>query len=481
MSRKWFYFKQGKAVGPVDWDRILDLYQEAELDKKSKIWSEGFSDWEKLGSLLKKREEESLSPPPLPDEEQQPPPLPKVKASPPPLPKQESLESDPQDRTFTVGPIQSKEDYVASKTITRASFVILSILGSLIVIGLISGGFEGSSGPSVEKAQKWPSSFGFENNSTFDAKAPSLREDIVKDIYYTQGYKIGQDKSVEVLSEVFPELAAQLYTLDTRFNSKFGASFNNIDKILSPQISDWSQWKEQARGMVSEKIDYASITKNDAEQFINQLQERVQGKLPSPVLETILMYHPKYISNPRLIFSDGYTKEYRSLNSPKAKGVDLAIEYPASWKPKEGRRPNVVQKFISKNGHGLEIVLLVIKDLSKEFDGQFTEEDILSLADENIWDGFDEGISTIDQGNVRLADKPTIWGEFTGTISRTGIEMDTHGLGFTMVEDGKMVHITFMVSQRKAENNGKIQTRFEHFAPVFQLMLNSLDFYDKYD
>ena len=283
-----------------------------------------------------------------------------------------------------------------------------------------------------------------------------------------------------MLSNLYPELSRKLFLVQTEFNSEFDAAFDNIDQIFSSKLSDWEQRKEAIRNSVSDKLSYTNISKSDAEQFLQKVKSRVNGELPSPVLETLLMFHPKYIRSPRLLFTDGYTKEYRSNKSTKAKGVDLAIEYPASWKAKEGRRPNAVQNFIRNNGYGKEVVVIIIKNYPEEIAEKISERNILSLLDENIWGNVSENTITIDEGSVTLANKPAIWGEFTGSVDRVGIKMDMHGLGFAMIDNKAMVQISFMIMQEE-ENNVDITSKFQHLAPTFQMMLNSLDFYDKYN
>lgn len=482
MSRKWYYLKNEKAVGPVKWGKIIDLYEANNIQNSSKVWCSEFSDWLTLSQVLKQKEDkDSVSPPPLPNKKKEPPPLPKNDQSPPPLPNKQPSTSEKENEKINVGPIQSKGDYIASQTITKVSFVILSILGTLTLIGLFSDAFQENNNSTEKVSQKWPPSFGFDNSSAFDPKPPSLSQALVKDIYHTEGFKIGQDKSINVLSDYFPELSRELFLIQTKFDSEFGSAFDKIDQSLSSKLSDWDQRKEAIRNSVSDKLSYTNISKSDAEQFLKKVENRVDGELPSPVLETLLMFHPKYISNPRLLYSDGYTKEYRSSNSSKAKGVDLSIEYPASWKAEEGRRPNVVQKFTSENGYGLEIITIVIKDFPKEIAGKFSEEDILLLTGENIWDNVSQNTTTINEGSVTLANKPSIWGEFSGSINRTGIILDIHGLGFAMVDGEAMIQISFMIAQQKGKDNVNIKSKFNHFAPTFQMMLNSLDFYDKYN
>ena len=53
----------------------------------------------------------------------------------------------------------------------------------------------------------------------------------------------------------------------------------------------------------------------------------------------------------------------RTNGHPKAKGLDLKIDFPKSWLIEEGKRPNVVFKATSQEGKGLESCNVVIRDL----------------------------------------------------------------------------------------------------------------------
>ena len=62
-------------------------------------------------------------------------------------------------------------------------------------------------------------------------------------------------------------------------------------------------------------------------------------------------------------FVQGQTATFSSAKHPKSKGVFLTISYPVSWSAEEGDRPNVLQKFVSEGGRGLEMAMIITKSL----------------------------------------------------------------------------------------------------------------------
>ena len=54
--------------------------------------------------------------------------------------------------------------------------------------------------------------------------------------------------------------------------------------------------------------------------------------------------------------------KYISDNLKKSKGVEFSLDVPMSWISKEANRPNIVRKFISQNGHSIEMVMILVYD-----------------------------------------------------------------------------------------------------------------------
>lgn len=475
-KREWFYLKNEKAFGPVAWKKILELYRDGTINKDTKVWSQKYSSWIKLNEELDKHN--ISQPPPIPSpKKESPPPIPTSDDLPPPLPEEQNYSK--------VGPLQSKEDVIASKFITKVSFVVFSLLLMGSLYALFSGGFQTSTNTSSNQIQineQWPSAFDLgRSSSSFDPQHPFITEALVKDIVHTISFRMGQESTLNMIRNRFPSLSTEGRIAEAKFNSEYKSAYDNIERILDNELSSWGNIKGEIRNNSIKYLDYSNVTRQDAKDFLDKVENRASGNLESPVLETLLMFHPKYIESPRLLFTDDYTKEFRSKGMKKAKGVDLAIEYPSSWKAKEGRRPNVVQNFISDNGYGLDMALIIIKSFPEEISGELSNDDILLLSGENIWEGFSSGLNTLEEGEVFIANRPAIWGEFSGSINRTGIELDMHGLGFAMIDGENMIQLMFMSSQEKQKTKTNIKDKFRHSAQTFQMIINSVDFFDKYE
>ena len=105
------------------------------------------------------------------------------------------------------------------------------------------------------------------------------------------------------------------------------------------------------------------------------VRARAKGDLPTPVIQTLLMFKPRYIRSPTAEFSDGYRQRYESAGTGKAKGVAFNLQVPISWKAMEGNRPNVVAKFVSENGRGLEFFVVLIRAMPTSISGSEVAED----------------------------------------------------------------------------------------------------------
>src|SRR5262249_51320663 len=134
----------------------------------------------------------------------------------------------------------------------------------------------------------------------------------------------------------------------------------------------------------------------------------------------------------------------------------------------EGERPNIVQKFVSENGHGLEIILIMVKDIplppgykitKKDLDDLFTDRElkelvptgaIISTAKPIILDGQKGGMVIFDLATQRL-----------------DITLKTRNLYFITVRGNKMISVQCTVSAPPGKEV-EIQERFSRFEPLFK-------------
>ncbi len=408
-----------------------------------------------------------------------PPPLP---TTPPPLPAA-PLPPDAERTRQGWGPIQDMEDLNAANWMTRASatVLVLLVLGSAYTLLTVSSGSSNENSDVTEPLafqESWPSVFDAARSPMlFEPAAPKLMsEALFEDLAFTIGFVSSQEIRSDKIISKYDRIGARLVDAQARFHVRFDPALENINGIVGNEVSSWNDSKQEASERIYDALHGIGFTRKSALDFAATVDKRALGDLPSPVLETLLMFHPKYMRRPELQFTDGYVREYRTDGAGKARGIKIGIQYPASWKAKEGRRPHIVQQIISENGHGLESALILIKEIPAPISGS----DILELRGTDIWKSAFPNTKVLETGKVRIARLPAIWGEFEAMVNRTGIELDLHVLSFIMVRNNHMVQITFSVAQPTDESSD-VATRFKHYAGLFRVMINSIDFFGRYD
>ena len=501
MERKWFYYQDGKGFGPYEAKTISSWVESGKLDDSTIVWCEDINRPKPLCEVeaFEDRQAPSTEPPPLPDKSpsspegsahssEAPPPLPYNRGDGPPDKAQNDEECT-----------QAREDQDAANWMRRASMVTLAVLFLAGAASVVLQGGEATSentngyrkGASSER-QTWPSVFNVsERNYLQDPLPPSAGDNLAEDMVETVGFWYGQRASLNRIRQLYSEthLAREAIKAQIVFRSIFGNSLAHMDSLMS-ETSD-GQWKD-IRQNVEEQVESSAtssrISRERASAFVDTVRNRSKGELPSPVLETLLMFKPEYIRRPEKVFADGFTKEFRTGGHVKSQGIDLGIEFPASWKAEEGRRPHIVQRLTSENGRGRVHAMINVQDLGERLTGETTEpdleRDLASLDSKEFFRSIIQNAFTdsevFETGYARLAGEKTVWGQFNGVLNRAGIEMDIHGLAFMVVRDGKFVQVMYIVGEARGDSARTARDTFEHYGALFQQMTNSIDFFGRY-
>jgi hypothetical protein len=294
-------------------------------------------------------------------------------------------------------------------------------------------------------------------------------------------YCVGQELSIERLSNKFAQLRKRLLTAQLEFDSRFKPAIKMIDQVLTEKNRPWVGSKANLQAEVRKQINVQQITADQAEAYAAEVEKRARGEIPSPILETLLMFHPDYIRAPAEEYLAGFKREYRSDGSGKATGVKVGIVYPMSWKADESRRPNIVKKFVSENGHGLEVVSIVILEVPSSVQSPVTAKDVEEIRQARIWESVAVGAKTLDSGTVRLLGQPAIWGEYTWRTNQAGIDIELHGFDLMFIYGSRLVGVSFQNAISPLDSNETTQRKFERYAPLFQLMISSIDVFNRYD
>lgn len=307
-----------------------------------------------------------------------------------------------------------------------------------------------------------------------DSQAP-----LATDLSRTYGYINGQRFRLNRIKKEFPDLGISVQKAELEFQTAFGTAERNINAALQELLAaQYSEYVSKMNAQLETLLSSQPLNRELGVAFIAEVESRAKGKIESPVLETLLTY--EFIERPVDEVAHGYSRVFRTQGHPKAKGVDFQIRYPASWRPAEGERPNIVQKFVSENGRGLESIMLVVKDIplpegykptKRELDEFFSDKELRGLAPTGarvissrsiVLDGQKAGLVIFDQTGQRM--------ETTFTI---------RNLSFVTIRRSKMIFVSCLVSPPTGRE-AQLQERFTRIESLFKWVGNSFVLQEQY-
>ena len=327
--------------------------------------------------------------------------------------------------------------------------------------------------------------------------AQEAREPLYIDLGKTLGFIMGQRFSLNRINVEYPELSLQVQKADLEFKSAFGVAEKKIEKTLKDLLQDkYSEYVAAMEKQLKSTLESQQISQDSAAQFLAEVELRAKGKIASPMLETLLSY--QFEDRPADEFNRGFKTIYRTKGHPKAKGLDLQVEYPKSWSLREGNRPNVIQSFSSNNGRGPVYTLIMTRDLIKEAQGELTREEIAALeipegsqelSSELFSDSsLREMANSMGMTNVRdittkriVLDRwPGAMLEFIGDGQRLDITITMYNRMYIAIYKNYMVFLQCQVVKLPDDTEDILKNRISKFAPLFHLMANSLVIQSQY-
>lgn len=160
---------------------------------------------------------------------------------------------------------------------------------------------------------------------------------------------------------------------------------------------------------------------------------------------------------------------------PKAKGTDFTISYPIGWKAEEGERPNVVQKFTSDDGTGLETVIVMTLDMRDANGKSPSKRDIDAILNPaNGRQQIPDGSKFVSAERISVEGDPALAIEFVQKSDRAGIALMTQTWSVFFVQGTTLVQVMCMVAGSPDADEAWIGARMAQFKPLFKLMVNSI-------
>jgi hypothetical protein len=141
------------------------------------------------------------------------------------------------------------------------------------------------------------------------------------------GFLLGQRITLNRVKAEFPDLASRARQAEAEFNLSFGAAETGIRKALQGMMGDeYPGFLAQIDSRLKTTLDSQPVTREVAGNFLMEVEARTKGGLPSPVLETLLIY--QFMGRPDEEFTRGYRRVFRTAGHPKAKGLDFSDQLP---------------------------------------------------------------------------------------------------------------------------------------------------------
>ena len=185
-------------------------------------------------------------------------------------------------------------------------------------------------------------------------------------------------------------------------------------------------------------------------------------------------------ADPAREFLDGNYTTFSTQGHPKAKGVHFTIAYPNSWAAEEGIRPNIIQKFTSEGGRGLDSAMIWAGALPFPAGTTFTDAELKEFfTSTELRDIVPEGAKFINAKQTRIEGLPAGILEYSLRGERAGMVIDTQVIFYIFIHRSTMVQLQCAVSG-VADAQENISRRMAALKPLFTLMANSIVIPDKW-
>lgn len=297
------------------------------------------------------------------------------------------------------------------------------------------------------------------------------------------GFLLGQQDSIDMIGEKFPDLSPQIKLSWYAFQSSaLGESMPGVEKLLEKEVGGrWPEMRKQLVDQSKKLAESQDVTEEQASAFLDEVKKRSKGEgIPEPIRSTLLSANPRYMTEPSLEIVEGWKNTYRTKDHPKAKGVDFSISLPSRWYQREGNRPNIIQFFRSDGGHGPAICNLMVKDLPLPEGYEITRSELEEFfAPSELKGMIPDGVTLIEAQSIVMEGMPAGKMVFDHTMQQLDVVMTMRMTQYVTILDKKMIIIQFVVSEQEGtdETLDELQKRYSR---TCRTVANSFVYNDRY-
>lgn len=311
---------------------------------------------------------------------------------------------------------------------------------------------------------------------TAEAYDLTINQRYVELLSKVYGYCLGQALTAERIQDEFPELDWPMKRATSLFHNGTRQACQETVEVLQAALGEKFVTLRATTGeQLNDLLISQPISRDQASQFVAEVERRAVWEIPSPFLEELLSV--TYRDEPVAELLAGHAQSFSTLDHPKSLGIDATIELPLSWGAAEGKRPHIIQKWVSQVGFGMSSVMLVADEINGISITAPMLEQMVGIEDPLDFEGdggFFRGASTFTHETL-----PAITYNYDMRVQRAEFTASTRLKMHQIFLQDRVVNLMCQTAG-PSEQQAAINAEFEAMEPLCQLALNSLVLNDVY-
>ena len=290
------------------------------------------------------------------------------------------------------------------------------------------------------------------------------------------GFFYGQMARLDRIEQSHPDLRAGVF----QARSELRAAFPDLEAQAEKSFRSWGATDEQLTKMRQHLRDglapMLAQEPNDREAalaFLGAVRQRAKGvDVPEDILQYLLA--AAFMDRPHVEVLRGWRKDYSSRGHPKAKGIEVRLKVPRSFKQEEGERPNIVAKWTSEGGNGLEMMMLtVLTGGDYTLSRQEIDDDLRLGARSEIRGALEEVGQVLSLRSFSQERAAGYIADVESQADRAGIEMTIRQRMFVLFVKNRVVSFSCQIGTTR-DRAPTLESRMAKFGELCRLTVNSL-------
>lgn len=290
------------------------------------------------------------------------------------------------------------------------------------------------------------------------------------------GFFYGQMARLDRIEQSHPDLRAGVF----QARSELRAAFPDLEAQAEKNFRSWGATDEQLTKMrqhlrdgLAPMLAQEPIDRESSLAFLGAVRERAKGvDVPEDILQYLLA--AAFMDRPHVELLRGWRKDYSSRGHPKAKGIEVRLKVPRSFKQEEGERPNIVAKWTSEGGNGSEIMMLtVLAGDGYTLSRQEIDDDLRLGERSEIRSALEEVGQVLSLRSFSQERAAGYIADVESQADRTGIEMTIRQRMFVLFVKNRVVSFSCQIGTTR-DRALTLESRMAKFGELCRLTVNSL-------